>query len=113
MTYDNHRAEPYFSFVKNGQKTVEGRVKKGKYARIKPGDHIVVHNELETDKVEVVVKRITSYRTIKEMLESENIKNLLPGVRTVEGGIEVYRKFYTPEQEKEFGVVAIEVGRAD
>jgi len=108
-TYQNHRREPYFTFLKNGQKTIEGRIKKGWYELIKPGDHIIVHNEEETDSVEVLVKDVRTYISIKEMLEQENIKNILPDVETVEQGIGVYQKFYTKEQQKEFGVIAIEV----
>jgi ASC-1-like (ASCH) protein len=43
------------------------------------------------------------------MFTQEPIKKLLPEVESIEEGIEVYRKFYTPEQEQEFGMVAIEV----
>ena len=107
--YHNHREEPYFTFLKNGQKTIEGRVKKGWYCNVKPGDKIVVYNEEESDMVEVLVKRVTSYKSIRDMLTNEPIKKLLPDVNTIDQGIEVYRRFYTPEQERQFGVIAIEV----
>ncbi len=109
MKYHNHRAEPYFTFLKNGQKTIEGRVRKGWYAEVKPGDEIEVRNNEETESVQVVVTRVAKYDSIRSMLERESLKQLLPDVETVEQGIEVYRRFYTPEQEAEFGMVAIEV----
>lgn len=109
ITYHNNRAEPYFSFLKNGQKTIEGRIKKGWYRFVRPGDHIIVYNEEETGSVEVLVKGVRTYSSIKEMLGKEQIKKLLPDVETIEEGIEVYKRFYTEEQQKEFGVVAIEV----
>ena len=109
--YHSHRAEPYFTFVKKGQKTIEGRIKKGYYKFIKPGGHIVIYNEEETDSVEVIVKEVRDYRTFRELLENEAIAEVLPNVKTVDEGIEVYRKFYTTEQEKEFGVVALKVKR--
>ena len=111
MKYHNHRAEPYFTFLKNGQKTIEGRIRKGKYADIREGDEIVVYNDKETDSVETIVKRVTTYQSIEEMLTKEPINKLLPDVTTIEEGVCVYRKFYTPEEEKKFGVVAIEVER--
>ncbi len=109
MNYHNHRAEPYFTLLKNGQKTVEARIRKGKYRNIKPGDQITVYDNKETDSVETVVKRVTIYKSIKDMLTSESIKELLPDVDSIYQGIRVYRQFYTPEQEKQYGVVAIEV----
>jgi len=110
-TYKNHRDEPYFLFLKNGQKTIEGRIKKGLYREIAVGDHIVVFNKDETDKVEVLVKRIKNYSSFKEMLETEPFKKILPDVDYVEQGIEVYKQFYDSEQEKQFGVVVLEVER--
>lgn len=109
MKYRNHRKEPYFTFVKNGQKTIEGRLRKGKYAKIQSGDIIEVNNEDETEKIDVLVKRVAYYRSIKEMLTSEPLKRILPNVNTIDQGINAYREFYSPEQEKEFGMVAIEV----
>lgn len=109
MKYYNHRTEPYFTFLKNGQKTIEGRVRKGQYRNIKPGDEIVVFNEEETDSIITEVIRVAEYKSIKEMLTREPIKKLLPDVDTIDQGIKVYRSFYSPEQEQKFGMVAIEV----
>lgn len=108
-TYKNHRQEPYFTFLKNGQKTIEGRVRKGKYAQINAGDYIDVYNNEETDHVSVRVKRVTAYPSILEMLEKEELKKLLPDIDTIHQGVRLYNKFYSPQQELEFGMVAIEV----
>jgi len=108
-TYHNHRADPYFTFVKNSKKTIEGRLKKDKYALIAPGDHIVVHNQEETDSVEVVVKGVRSYESFEELLKEEPLKKVLPDANSVEHGVKIYRQFYSPEQERRHGVVAIEV----
>lgn len=109
MKYRNHRKEPYFTFLKNGQKTIEGRLRKGKYTKIQPGDILEVNDENETEKIEVLVKRVSYYRSIKEMLTSEPLKKLLPDVDTIDQGINVYREFYSPEEEQQFGMVVIEV----
>jgi len=99
-TYHNHRAEPYFTFLKKGQKTIEGRIKKGWYRFVKPGDHIIVYNEEETDSIETLVTDVRTYSSIREMLRHEQLKKLLPDVNTVEQGVKVFKKFYTNEQEK-------------
>ena len=109
MRYHNHRAEPYFTFLKNGQKTIEGRIRKGWYRNVQPGDEIVVYNDKETDGIETLVGRVAKYRSIEDMLTHEPIKKMLPDVNSIDEGIRVYRKFYTPEQERNFGMVAIEV----
>lgn len=43
------------------------------------------------------------------MLEKEGLENVLPGVKSIEEGIQVYRRFYDEEKEKKYGVVAIEI----
>ncbi|MFH0905296.1 MAG: ASCH domain-containing protein [bacterium] len=110
-TFSNHRAEPHFTFVKNGQKTIEGRLKKGEYANLKTGDHIVVQNDDETDSVEVIVKDVRPYPTLLEMLSREKLNEILPDIKNIDQAMQAYRQFYTPEQEAEFGVIAIEIGR--
>ena len=95
----------------NGQKTIEGRVKKAWYRFVSVGDHIIIYNAEETDSIAVIVRGVRTYGTIREMLIHEPLKKLLPDVDTVEQGIRVYRRFYSEDQEKEFGVVAIEVER--
>lgn len=109
--YKNHRVEPYFTYVKNGQKTVEGRLCKEWYQQVCEGDHIIVQNMDETDSVEVVVKDVRRHDTIRDMLEQEDMRRLLPNVESVEDGLKIYRQFYTEEQERQYGVVAIEVER--
>ena len=111
MIYHNHRTEPYFSFVKNGQKTIEVRIAKGKYKDINIDDQFIVHNDDETDLVEVKIIAIRKYSSIKELLEHEDLHKILPNAKSIDEGIGTYKKFYTGEQEKQFGVVAIEITR--
>lgn len=112
-TYHNHRAEPYFTFMQQGKKTIEGRIKKGYYRLIKPCDHIIIYNEDETKNLEVLVKRVTTYKSFKELLENEILGKVLPDAKTIDQGISIYKIFYSKEQEKKFGVVAIEVEKAN
>ena len=104
--FSNHRAEPYFTFVKNGQKTIEGRIRKGKYQSIAPGDTITVQNLDETDSINVVVTRVVSYDSLSAMLATEDLNKILPNAKNIKDGIRLYREFYSLEQEQEFGVVA-------
>jgi len=113
VVYANHRKEPYFTFVKNGKKTIEGRLKKENYDLVKAGDQIIIWNERETESLKVRVKRVCAYKSFEQMLENEELKKVLPEVKTINEGLAVYRKFYTEEQERKFGVLAIEVERCN
>lgn len=98
-------SEPHHSFILNGQKTVEIRLNKGKFVDIQIGDILEVG--LERNQLEVVEKNI--YKSFREAIETEGIKNVVPDKDDIDDAVNVYYQFYTKEQEKEFGVVAIKV----
>lgn len=101
--------EPYRSFILNGKKTVEGRLNKGKFASINVGSII----EIEPEKIKFNVLGKNVYPDFKSMIEKEGIENVIPDKQTINDAVGVYYKFYTKEQEKEFGVVAIKIKRLD
>lgn len=105
MRYSFSVQEPWRSFLLNGQKTIEGRLKKGKFAQLQVGDFL----ELEESEALFEVVRLTSYPTFSAMLINEGLEKVLPNVKDLEAGEAVYYQFFTPEQEREFGVLAIEV----
>ncbi len=96
--------EEYLELIKEGKKTVEGRVKDDKRVRIKPGDKILFNRRLLVEVVDV-----REYDSFEEMLREEGLENVLPNVDSIEEGVEVYRRFYSSGKEKMFGVLAIEV----
>lgn len=97
--------EPYKTFMLKGIKTVEGRLNKGKFAIMKIGDILVM--ESENAIFEVIGKNI--YPNFKEMLKKQGIKNVIPDKDNINDAVSAYYKFYTKEQEKRFGVVAIKI----
>ncbi len=88
--------EPYHSLIINGQKTVEGRLNKGKFASIQRGDILV----LTPENIEFKVVKKNIYKLFREMIESEGVKNVIPDKTDIEEATNVYYKFYTKEQEK-------------
>lgn len=109
-TYNNHRVEPYFSFLKNGKKTIEGRLNKGKYKDIKSGDTIIVNlaDDNKNGKIETEVLGVKKYDSFRELFKKEGFRKIIPDVKTEGEALMVYRKFYSEKMENKFGVVAIE-----
>lgn len=97
--------EPYKSFILAWQKTVEWRLNKGEFANLKIGD--ILEFEDTGEKMKVI--NLTLYPDFQLMLENEGLKHVLPWVKSIEDGIAVYHQFYTPAQEAEFGVLAIQI----
>ncbi|XP_015077712.1 uncharacterized protein LOC107021543 isoform X2 [Solanum pennellii] len=104
VDFELHVQEPYFSLLRNGQKTVEGRCAVGHYNKIESGALILINKCLVLQ-----VQEVRHYHSFREMLEAESLKEVLPGVDTTEEGVQVYRKFYSEEKERSNGVLAISV----
>jgi ASC-1-like (ASCH) protein len=97
----------YLKAIEEEKKTVEGRLNKGLFARLKVDDVIIFH--CNDKQITVKITEINHYNTFREYLETEGLENCLPGVKTVSDGIEVYRQWYSEEDEKLYKVVAIRV----
>lgn len=103
-----HLSEPWFSLIATGLKTVEGRINKGKFAGLAVGDIITFYNDdFNHREISVKVNRKTSYPDFKTYLETETLASTVPGQPSIDHGLAVYYKYYTKEQEREHGIIAI------
>lgn len=103
-----HLSEPWFTLISLGLKTVEGRKNKGLFKDIKVGEKIEwVNNDFNERKIVTQVTSKKEYSTFKEYLEGEGLDKCLPGIENIETGLSVYFKYYTTEDEKTYGVIAI------
>ena len=57
------------------------------------------------------ITKISNYDTFRKYLETEGLENCLPGIKTIDDGVNIYYKYYTPSQEKKYGVLAIHLER--
>ncbi|CAL0322097.1 unnamed protein product [Lupinus luteus] len=106
VSFELHVQEPFFSQLKDGLKTIEGRCATSKYTRIELGDLILINKSVVFE-----VQGIRRYPTFSDMLKAESLEKVLPGVESVEEGLEVYRRFYTEDKELANGVLAIIVSK--
>ncbi|KAL9233178.1 hypothetical protein vseg_008208 [Gypsophila vaccaria] len=106
ISFELHVQEPYFTQLKDGLKTVEGRCAVGDYNRIQPGDLLFFNKCLMLE-----VQDVHRYASFSEMLEAESLEKVLPGVMTIEEGERIYRQFYSKEKEQLNGVLAICVSK--
>ena len=100
--------EPYMTYIRNGDKTVEGRVGTPYYTKIHSGDFLRLYNR--TMEIWCRAIRTERYPSFEKMLETEGLKKLLPQAKTIEEGVQIYRSFPTfIHKEPRFGAFAIEV----
>ena len=98
--------------IKNGEKTIELRVNKGIFRKIKKGDkmwfshHTDLLNNTEKDVIKVI-----KYNNFRECLEDniETLKRINPLSGSIEESLDIYLKpngIYTKDKESKYGVVA-------
>lgn len=108
---------PWANWIKNGMKKYEGRLCKDEWANMKIGDTIIFNNNFEIEITELIFFTDFSeaYRTLG--------KNLVPGKYYYNGDIacplqidisekevsEMYSKYFSEKDIKEYGVVAVGV----
>jgi len=95
--YYKNISEPWFSLIKLKIKSVEGRLNKGEFSKMKIGDIIEFSNEeLGFRAVRILkIKDIYYYMNFHEYLNQEKLKNCLPGIQNIKQGVSVYHKFYS------------------
>jgi len=95
---------PWFDYIKEGKKKIEGRINKGIFKLLKKDDIVKFENNKEN--IKAIIKKIVNYDSFEEYLSTEGLSKTLPGIKTIADGIAIYRQFYTEQQERQ-GVLAI------
>lgn len=98
-----------------GHKTIEGRLGKGKFLKMRVGDIVSLREDVwqngaivhsTPNKVRIRIAQILYFESFKEMLESLNFKQIIPSAENIDDALAVYRQFYSPADEREYGVIA-------
>lgn len=102
-----------FSLVKNGRKNIELRLYDEKRQMIKAGDTIIFRNIAKLDEMtEVSVVSVNWYDSFKSLYEHTDKQSM--GYEADEiADYHDMEKYYSPEMQSEYGVVAIELTLCD
>ena len=96
----------YMEQIRRGKKTVEGRIYSGRFRRFKEGDTITFINL--SSRVTCLITGLKVYRSFRELLENEGVRNCLADVSNVELGVRIYHRIPDFEQRaRRSGVLAI------
>lgn len=103
-----HLDEDIFEVVRNGDKNVEVRINDEKRKKLKIGNEIIFLKrplEVETLKAEVI--DLKYYESFKKLVDDYEVERLYSKEISKEEFLSLLHRFYSLEEEKEFGVVAI------
>lgn len=83
-------SDPWFTEILRGRKTVEGMIKKGKIANVKPGDTIVFFNPDKNERMSVTVSNVREYASIEDFVNGEELKKIAPHLNSEQSAIDIY-----------------------
>jgi len=97
-----------YDLIERGEKRVETRVAGPRYKDIKDGDIVVF--KCGSDSFERIVKKVQKFKSVDEMLDHYDVKDINPKVNTIEELKSMYNSYssYT-EKIKKYGIIAFEL----
>jgi len=102
--------------IRNHNKYVEVRLGKPRFLKIREGDILSIREDLYfegkiidsfNDSLRIKVMQVLYFETFNEMLDSIDYKATVPSAKSKSQALSKYREFYSVEDEKEYGVVAM------
>ena len=100
----------YFDYIDKGTKRIELRLFDEKRQKINVGDTIIFQKEPELEaKMKVKVIGLLRYNTFEELFEDFDIEIMADKSMTKNELLKVLEEFYTPEKQKQYGVIGIRI----
>lgn len=117
--WESGRESSLLDAIVDGRKTIEGRLKKGKFADYRIGDIVKLRrdyrdergvlNDGEPGAARVEIIAIREYPTFLAMVRAEGFEKVIPGADSAEAAAAVYDTYYSAEDQARYGVLGIEV----
>lgn len=98
------KKEDTFTNIKNKKKTIEGRLEKGIFKDINIKELIKICFQKEEILAQII--SINKYEDFRDLLTTENIKEILPEIDEIEKGIKIYNEYY-PSNNNNYKILSI------
>lgn len=102
-----------------GRKTIEGRLRRGKFAQYRVDDVIKLRRDIrdkdgvlrdgEPDQARVKIVAIREYSDFLTMCRTEGYEKVIPRAHSAEEAAEEYTKYYSRTLQASCGVLVIEI----
>jgi len=102
--------------IRKGNKYIEGRLGKPRFLKMQEGETLSVRSDLwqggkiidsSPYAIGIKITQILYFETFSEMMNAVDHKGAIPSAKTPEEAAKAYAQFYSAEDEKEYGVVAL------
>ena len=102
-----HLESEIYDLVNNNIKDIEIRINDEKRRRLKIGDLINIKNRANDKSINVKIINLEYFSSFIECINNYDLKRLYNDKITKTEFLDLLYKFYTKNDEKEYGVVAI------
>ena len=102
--------------IRSGEKTIDCQLGKPDILKLKVDDILSVREDIWEDgkkigthdyKLQVKITQILFFETINETMQSLDFMSIVPFAKSSNEAIKIYSKFYSKDEELDFGIVAI------
>lgn len=102
--------------IRAKRKTVEGRLAKGKFLTIRPGDVISIREDIYRDGViiescsatlQLAITGVKKYDSFRAMLNDVGYSSAIPDAKNLDQACTTYGLYYSGEDEQRYGVLGI------
>jgi ASC-1-like (ASCH) protein len=102
---------PWFDHVLNGEKIYEGRCFWKQVLNYKIGDILKISHYTDHNRVPYYAKivEIIKFETFEAALKNVQLDLVLPNVKSIQEGIEIYKKYYKLMTQIENGVCLLKL----
>lgn len=103
-----HLHADVFEIVKNGKKDIEVRINDEKRRKLKVGDTLVfLKRPLDDEEIRANVVALEYYDFFEDLVNHYDMERIYLKEYTKEQYLNEMKRFYTREEQEEYGVVAI------
>lgn len=115
MAYDMKLNDEPFQKIRDGKKTIELRLYDEKRRKLSIGDYIVFSKVDNMDeKIAVKIKALYRAQSFRELFEDISLDKCGNDAdATIEGVVSRLRKYYSEEEEAQYGVLGIKIRVCD
>jgi len=101
-------SEPWYTYVRDGKKNIEGRIYDDKRKLLKIGDKIIFTDENSNNEIKKEITDLKIFENFDSAIRYAKLKNILPGISTYKEGVKLYNSIpgYA-KKSKKFGVILI------
>ncbi|MBC7459163.1 hypothetical protein H7200_00395 [Candidatus Saccharibacteria bacterium] len=102
--------------IKKGDKYIEVCLGKSRFLKIQEGDTLSVREDLWLnggiidsfpDSLRITITQILYFESFQEMLQTVDHRGVVPAAKSIDDAVKLCKSFYTDEDEREYGVVAL------